>query len=465
MPDPIDDDPCAGVNQLDARANLLILTHPAVKFDDATLREIRAMTYPQKVALLRPPGVVIAGVGDAPTPLPSTTQDLLALARSDLDRFTASVLTYFEGLARPDVILPEEYCAVINLLVYEKLRDIAAYEAIAQGGYNDAPPLECACASVLLAAHAAQYLESVPLTFVTHADDVEMRLIPYAPLLYISVNDRELVAGNVILPSPMFAILHEVAHYLFWNGKANETDTFEVWALKQLRPHYTDPEQLEEAYRKFEESFCDLVAVAIGGPHAAITLSRVVIYNQGDGADYVIDQVRGSSILYALEVLYPDWQKPIQNAGGNLFTYDNLNDPILQVVRKESLQTFLSELKTSAADYDAIWWFQDRAKGIAGAGGVTNELALHHDWDSDIEHWLRWIEGKLASPTWQDSAEGLQVASLPIAQNIPTAGSLIEKWKGKDKTELPGRYAERPWFAVAQAGGWSDRGTKTNIGT
>lgn len=202
------------------------------------------------------------------------------------------------------------------------------------------------------------YLESpneVALTYFRKSANV--RVIPYAPVALIGIPTTAVgLDGQIGVVEDLLAIPHEVAHHVYWNGKADSGASLqaELAARTQYSPvaHWT------------EEIFADVVGCLVGGPVVARSFIDLMVTNIGTAFDHSHDPHPSPAI------------RP--------FLYARTLDAM-------GMSTIADEVRGVWRDVlDARSTFPNRAHLYAAYEVVDSVLAIiDHE---DLAHWLRWSE-------------------------------------------------------------------------
>lgn len=442
----------------------------------------------------------------------------LEYALDTLGVFTEALWGYFgpriQSMEQCDI------CTVADLIAYAKTVDTRLLTRAIKDSSYYAKPVEYALSCSLKAASDLGYIQIIPRPICVSADFMSVRLIPYAPILLVAVEGGAsieeipggLALGGTAAPKKpaLFDIFHEVGHYIFWSGIASGNQTFEQWALEELRmllvgegadeklmvirprsgtlarsfafsssyiskmlkallPIINRITTIQAAQREFEESFCDLTAVALGGPLSAISLLNTVLPFDETSQDldlideYPTELERGAIIWEAVKSLYPAWKDTILELLKSRRIFTEQISAIATLAQRPEMLRYLHSMKSRAESYAPSAVLQDMARQYGLNPPLDTALILSEQLDSLAKVWRETI----VSLSGDVDAE--IDALTPVPTSSPDFAAKIDAWSKKEHLPAPfdvnTSETNYKWYGVVQAEGWSNRGTKNNIGT
>jgi hypothetical protein len=310
-----------------------------------------------------------------------------------------------------------------------------------------------------------------------------VRTIPYAPVALIGIPYTCAAAGGASLQD-LFAIPHEVGHFVYWWGRNDAS---------QLFVHNSLARMIDEEYPNFqpwarpwlEECIADIYGCLVAGPLMAIS-SQVLAASRSrfgltkDDGEHPVAGVR--PLLYAKTLAriqgYEGWAKVVANLWHATLRERNTGQEFMSVYSRA--RDWRVGLKEPRFEFDKIiellsdlidridakaqgnWWrktasadpprnpgdelqnlldrFADQAAGVRDADCVKYE----------IDAILGQMNGDGAF--YQKRYAELQSELIQQAEIMKDSGR--GPW-GRDSSEAT-RSKEREWFAVLEANGWAD---------
>jgi len=180
-----------------------------------------------------------------------------------------------------------------------------------------------------------------------------VRVIPYAPVVMIGIPITAMGLNNGLgVTEDLLAIPHEVAHHLYWNGKANADQT--------IQQELTEKIGSNQVQHWTEEIFADVVGCLIGGP--AVARSFLELQLTEIGPDFVhtlgghpTPALRPFLYAYTLEAMGMDkiaaeirdvWDIQLQARmvfvnRSHLFAAYEIVDAVLAVIDQQQLASWL----------------------------------------------------------------------------------------------------------------------------
>lgn len=431
---------------------------PGVDREDAIWKATRLATYGANIHALHDRIAIPNSVAHTVTQVKA---NFVKQALGALEDFTPRLWHYFSELEIGREIQQPDMCIVVDFFAYGRAEDQRILELALTKDYEIAGKLEFAAASALNTAREMNLISSVPRPICVEDSYLSVRLIPYANILPITVS----YLGNNVTPGDLLDIYHEIGHYLFWAGNFNGS-MFEQWSLSKLYAVWSAAQTLsrvksaEDAQVKFEESFCDLVAIAIGGPLVAVSLLNTMlsIANTPRDKEYLNIQDRAEVIFAGLDALYDSWGSILRGIWSAQGVAPGEENAVKTLATDSDFVNFLKTLRDRANNGPAAalrTWAGEFTAAMSGAGASLEGFNL-----TDLaRRWLDELDDDAALSGAVDAMCG-DASTIDMGQKITEWGNKtylpapFSGWEADDGTH---------WYGVLQAGGWSTRGPRTEI--
>ena len=287
------------------------------------------------------------------------------------------------------------------------------------------------------------------LTYFRRSADV--RVIPYAPVVMIGIPVTAVgLHRGMGVAEDLLAIPHEVAHHLYWNGRAKSGQRIPVELLARITNNL--------ASHWLEEIFADVVGCLIGGP--AVARSFIDLQLTSIGADFVhihdphpTPALRPLLYAYALEkmgfvnsatAVRGVWQQHLDARmtfvnRALLFAAFKIVDAVLDVIDKNNLSPWL-RWSSDEVEYEMLYeHFAGRIQGLVQSVS-----------DADLDP-----EDMNIQTSWLDLA--MELSAQPQLQNLPAGWTNPENMGGvAGFNPIPLEAAA--WLRIYDFGGWITAG-------
>lgn len=464
-------DPCENCDPTEAQEEMAPLLRPTIKCPDAEWSAVAALSYAEKKTLIEeakssafPPS------SSAPVIIPGPSGIALQDQRDAANAFATAMLQQFDDYKASGLDL-EYYCAAVNYIAFAKWSDLDAFERIEAEDFLGNNDLKILCDEILYAAKGMGTIKEVPDRYILNGDKIEMRALPYTDLLAIFINDKP----PRTLPEKIEKVLkltvaHEVGHYLFWHGELFGTP-IEVWARDMIGGLAPTPQA--EAYRFLEELFCDAVADIVGGVALFTTLIETIGKSLGSAkGDYWRSRMINTLLVVKNIVDKSEYEPLLETANGYVSTYFGRGAIITSDQVKSWRPPYLDPLHIE--DGPAQNYLRELHENTGGIRERIESLSNPERKERSDMPLAPDLTGKSSIAASLSTVVPFAGAAPAVSPPKPTAAELKQKsediiqqvkaqWGSAPGIKLFNENEE--WFGVLQAKGWSNRPTKTNIGT